>query len=188
MAALELFSVKGYGGTSVEEIARQVGIKAPTMYKYLNSKAELLQILVDKSEEEYENGMRLNMQGADEIHSGKDLKDFALRPIMFTLNNEMAVKMRRLMTIEQYRNEMFAESATRHHIETIREKYAEIFRNMMDYGLMIKGDPDIIALEFTAPVTLLIQMSDRQPEKKEEALNTISRHFDSFVERYCIEK
>lgn len=33
MAAPDLFSVKGYEGTSVEEIARAVGIKAPTMYK-----------------------------------------------------------------------------------------------------------------------------------------------------------
>lgn len=50
MAALDLFSVKGYEGTSVEEIARAVGIKAPTMYKYLKSKEELLQILIDQSE------------------------------------------------------------------------------------------------------------------------------------------
>ena len=46
MAALELFSVKGYEGTSVEEIAKAVGIKAPTIYKYLPGKEALLQSLV----------------------------------------------------------------------------------------------------------------------------------------------
>ncbi len=59
--------------------------------------------------------------------------------------------------------------------------------NMMDKGLMIKGDADIIALEFAAPVTLMIQMADREPHRKEEALETISRHFDMFIERYIIE-
>lgn len=79
MAALELFSVKGYEGTSVEEIAKYVGIKAPTMYKHLKSKEELLQILVDKSEDDHDNGIKQNLQGTDEISSGDDLKDYAMR-------------------------------------------------------------------------------------------------------------
>ena len=32
LAAIELFSTKGYEGTSVEEIAKAVGIKAPSIY------------------------------------------------------------------------------------------------------------------------------------------------------------
>lgn len=188
MAALELFSVKGYEGTSVEEIATYVGIKAPTMYKHLKSKEELLQILVDRSEEEYDRGRKQAMQGADEIRSGADLKAYAMRFVSFTINHEMAIKMRRLLMIEQYRNERLAESATRHHVETIQDIFARIFRKMMDHGLMIQGDADIYALEFAAPVTLMIQMSDRQPEKKPQALETINRHFDTFIERYCINK
>ncbi|MBO6307858.1 MAG: TetR/AcrR family transcriptional regulator [Oribacterium sp.] len=188
MAALDLFSVKGYEGTSVEEIAKAVGIKAPTIYKYLPGKEALLQALVEKADEEYGNGMAQGMEGAENICSGRDLKEFALRSLEFTINNEMAVKMRRLLTIEQYRNEQFAESATRYHVETIQSIFAEIFRKMMDKGLMIQGDADIYALEFAAPVTLMIQMSDRQPEKKAQALDKINRHFDVFIERYCINK
>lgn len=188
MAALDLFSVKGYEGTSVEEIARYVGIKAPTMYKYLKSKDELLQILVDKSEAEYNSGMEQNMQGADKISSGNDLKEYAMRLVEFTLNHEMAIKMRRLLMIEQYRNESFAESATRHHITQIRSAFSAIFAELMEKGVMIKGEPDMIALEFTAPATLMIQMSDRQPEKKQEAVSTIDKHFDTFIERYFIQE
>ena len=32
-AARDLFSVKGYDGTSVDEIAESIGIKGPTIYK-----------------------------------------------------------------------------------------------------------------------------------------------------------
>ncbi|MCR5214819.1 MAG: hypothetical protein K6E10_10430 [Eubacterium sp.] len=104
----------------------------------------------------------------------------------FTINHEMAVKMRRLLAIEQFRNETFAESTTRHSVETIRAMFAKIFSNMIDKGLMEKGDVDIIALEYAAPVTLMIQMCNRQPQRKDEAIETISRHFDMFIERYCI--
>lgn len=136
----------------------------------------------------YDNGMKQNLQVAYEINSGSDLKNYAMKLIEFTINNDMAVKMRRLLTIEQYRNEQFAESATRHHVKTIQSIFADIFRKMMDKGLMIQGDANIYALEFAAPVTLMIQMSDRQPEKKIQALETINRHFDVFIERYCINK
>ena len=32
-AAIRLFSVKGYDGTSVDEIAESIGIQGPTIYK-----------------------------------------------------------------------------------------------------------------------------------------------------------
>ena len=96
--------------------------------------------------------------------------------------------MRRLMMLEQYRSESFAESATRHQVTQIRSIFTGIFENLMDKGVMIKGDADIIALVFMAPVTLMIQMCDRQPEKKAEAIETISRHFDMFTERYFVNR
>lgn len=185
MAALELFSVKGYEGTSVEEIARVVGIKAPTMYKYLKGKEELLQILFERSEEEYEKGMKTHLEKTREIRSGKELKKYSMDMVEFTLNNEMSVKMRKLFTIEQYRNEKFAERATRYHVTQMRTVFESVFRELMDKGIVVKGDPDLIAFEYTAPVTLMIQMSDRQPEKKGEALSMIEKHFDTFIERYC---
>ena len=186
MAALELFSQKGYEGTTVEEIAGYVGIKAPTMYKYLSGKEALLQELIKRADEEYNNGMEKGLEGADRISSGKELKEYAMRLVYFTINNETAVKMRRLLTIEQFRNEMFAQSATRHQIEELRTVFAEFFSRLMNDGLMIKGDADIYALEFTAPVTLMIQMIDRQPDRKAQALEMINRHFDVFVKRYCL--
>ena len=141
--------------------------------------------LVDKADKEYESGMERNLTGVEEISSGKELKEYALRSLEFTINNEMAVKMRRLFIIEQYRNEMFAESATRHQVTHMVAMYSDVFKKLMDKGIMIKGDADIIALEFIAPVTLMIQMSDREPDKKAEALARSKKHFDIFVERYC---
>lgn len=35
---------------------------------------------------------------------------------------------------------------------------------MMDAGTIVKDDPEILALELTAPATILISRSDRQPK------------------------
>ncbi len=41
-AALQAFYKKGYHGTSLREIARDVGIKVPSLYNHMSSKQELL--------------------------------------------------------------------------------------------------------------------------------------------------
>ena len=49
-AALSLFSENGYNGTSVEEIAAGVGIKAPSLYKHFNGEEDILNALIDAAE------------------------------------------------------------------------------------------------------------------------------------------
>ena len=41
-AALTLFAENGYDGTSVEQIANAVGIKAPSLYKHFKGKEDIL--------------------------------------------------------------------------------------------------------------------------------------------------
>ena len=45
--SLSLFSIKGYKGTSVKNIADAVGIKDASLYKHFKSKQEILDTLVE---------------------------------------------------------------------------------------------------------------------------------------------
>ena len=53
-AALSLFAENGYDGTSVEQIANIVGIKAPSLYKHFKGKEDILNALIDSAEARYE--------------------------------------------------------------------------------------------------------------------------------------
>ena len=53
-AALTLFAENGYNGTSVEQIAKAVGIKAPSLYKHYKGKEDILNSLIDSAEVRYE--------------------------------------------------------------------------------------------------------------------------------------
>ena len=53
-AALTLFAENGYDGTSVEQIAGIVGIKAPSLYKHYKGKEDILNALIDSAEARYE--------------------------------------------------------------------------------------------------------------------------------------
>ncbi len=53
-AALTLFAENGYDGTSMEQIANIVGIKAPSLYKHYKGKEDILNALIDSAEVRYE--------------------------------------------------------------------------------------------------------------------------------------
>lgn len=187
-AAIDLFSVKGYDGTSVDEIANAVGIKGPNLYKYFKGKEALFEEITRLADAEYRRGMSLGMGEAESIRSGEALKAFSMRQIAFTLNQEDIIKMRRFFMLEQYRSELFASRATQHQITMMQALYARVFRQMMAAGVLAQGDETLLALEYVAPAALLIQMCDREPEKKAEAIKTIERHIDFFIETHFAAK
>lgn len=52
--ALELFSAKGYDAVGVAEIAKAVGIKAPSLYNHFASKQAIFDALVESTTARYE--------------------------------------------------------------------------------------------------------------------------------------
>lgn len=51
-AALTLFAERGYLGTSMRDIASQLGMRAPSLYNHLESKQELLQTIMVRTMED----------------------------------------------------------------------------------------------------------------------------------------
>ena len=183
-AALELFAEKGYDGTSVDEIAQAVGIKGPSIYDHFKNKEAILQAIVARADEEYDRNIENGREKTVNIQSGEDLKQYAMHAIAFTINNDLAIKMRKLIAIEQFRIGVLSERATRQNITNLKKFYSGVFAKLMAEGLMIKGNPEIFALEFVAPITLLIQMSDREQDKQYEVMRTIEEHMNVFIDRY----
>ena len=50
----------------------------------------------------------------------------------------------------------------------------------MSRGLLRRDDPEMLAFAYTAPISALIHLCDREPKKTEEAIKQVeafSRHF-----------
>ncbi len=184
-AALDLFSKKGYAATSVDEIAESVGMKGPIIYKYFKGKEDLLLSLINITDGNYRQEMMIETAVPVWIHNGAELKEFSLHQINFTISNETVVKLRRMSSIEQFRNSRLAQEASKHQLDNIIDLFSRIFKCMIDNGAIDPADPEILALEYTSPTSVLIQLCDREPERKEEALSLIEKHIDFFIAKYC---
>ncbi|MDO4541581.1 MAG: hypothetical protein Q4C00_01970 [Bacillota bacterium] len=65
-----------------------------------------------------------------------------------------------------------------------------LFREMMKQGALIKGDPKQMALQFYAPLFLLLSISDATASKEEKAKisDLFTAHIDCCMEKYAVEK
>ena len=183
-AALTLFAENGYDGTSVEQIANIVGIKAPSLYKHYKGKEDILNALIDSAEERYEVMFGSEKNIGKVPQSREEFIKVTMKRIAFTMRDPIIRKIRMLLVQEQFRNERISEVTTRHQLDGIQRMFAKIIKGMMDEGIVVKDDPKLLAAELTAPAVLQIARSDRQPKCEKECMEYIEKHLRHFCKVY----
>ena len=175
MAALKMFSQNGYAGTNIRELAASLDMGKSSMYRHFESKEEIWNTLLDRMIAYY--GERFG--SADHLPPVPDslegLVEMTMRMVDFTVQDEKIVMTPKMLTIEQFRDERAKALATRHFLTGLTEMFTLIFSGMMEKGLLRKDDPKMLALAYTAPISTLIHLCDREPEKIEEAMTRVER-------------
>ena len=103
-----------------------------------------------------------------------------MQMVNFTVHDERIIMTRKVLTLEQFRDARARELATKHFLTGLTDMFTHVFIGMMDKGLLRKDDPQMLAFAYTAPISALIHLCDREPEKTEEAMKRVeafSRHF-----------
>ncbi|MBE6004984.1 MAG: TetR/AcrR family transcriptional regulator [Lachnospiraceae bacterium] len=185
--ALTLFAENGYDGTGVDLIAERVGIKGPSLYKHYKGKEEILNALIDAAEERYEEYFGSEKHIGKLPQSREEFINVTMERISFTMRDPVIRKMRMLLVQEQFRNERISEVTTRHQLDGIQRMFAKIIKGMMDEGIVKNDDPELLAVELTAPAVLQIARSDRQPQYEEECMEYIEKHLRHFCKVYMRE-
>ena len=185
-SALTLFSEKGYDGVGVDLIAEKAGIKGPSLYKHFKGKEDILDSLIEKVETHYRDNFGSVINPGKIPETMDELITLSLKRIEFTIHDPMIKKVRRMLAMEQFRNSRIAVLTTKYTIDIVQGIYHKIFQAMMENGIMRQSDPALLAMSFTAPISLLIQMCDRETEREQEAMERIEEFFRYFAEEYKI--
>jgi AcrR family transcriptional regulator len=179
-AALEMFSQKGYAGTNIRELSASLGLVKSGVYKHYESKEAIWNALLDQMIAYYAE----HFGSAEHLPSVPDsLEEFVqmtMHMVNITVHDEKIIMTRKVLTLEQYRDARACELATKHFLTGLTEMFTHVFTGMMDKGLLRKDDPKMLAFAYTAPISALIHLCDREPEKTEGAIAQIeafSRHF-----------
>ena len=187
--ALELFSTRGYDAVSVGEIAKSVGIKAPSLYNHFPGKQAIFDAIVEETALQYQRDtdqIDIHVQDvAQDIPVFTEITEDALfekvRQIFeYSLHNETVSRFRRMMTIEQFRSPELSALYSRRYVERMVAYHAGIFRSLIASGELRAEDPDTMAMMYIAPVITLLGICDRQPEKEAECLMRLESHVRLF--------
>lgn len=179
-AALEMFSQNGYAGTNIRELTASLGLVKSSLYRHFESKEEIWNALLDEMTVYYEDRFGSSEHLPPVPECLEDLVSVTKHMAEITIRDEKIVMTRKLLTIEQFRDDRARVLATKHFLTGLTDMFTHLFAGMMDRGLLRRDDSGMLAFAYTAPITELIHLCDREPEKTEEALERIeafSRHF-----------
>ena len=107
--------------------------------------------------------------------------------INFTVNDSRIILTRKLLLTEQFHDERVRKLATKHFLGGTEKIFTVIFEKMIDNGLLKDEDPEMLAFVYTAPITSLIHLCDRESQKQSEAIEQMKKFIRHFIKIYGVE-
>lgn len=194
-ASLRLFARNGFEATSMRNIAAAVGIQPASLYKHYVSKQAIFDAIVEHMDQQYSRATFAI--GLPEGSTKAQAFNYATAPaermaaisesmFRYWTEDEYATLFRRMLTIEQFRS---TEKGALYHKYFTSDPIAwqeDLFAAMIEAGFFAEDNPKLLALEFFAPLMLLIQTSDgiTNEEERAQLIDLVRTHVVRFGARH----
>ena len=186
VAALEMFSQNGYAGTNIRELSASLGLVKSGVYKHFESKEAIWNALLDQMITYYADHFGSAEHLPPVPDSPEEFITMSMQMVNFTMHDEKIIMTRKVLTLEQFRDVRARELATKHFLTGLTDIFTRIFTSMMAKGLLRKDNPEMLAFAYTAPISTLIHLCDREPDKTEEAIARVEAFSRHFVKTYGV--
>ncbi len=191
-AALDLFSTQGYEATSVSQIAEAVGIRKASLYSHFAGKQEILDALIQDGLEKYNRRSVFARADWEDPAFTKDNRDITpdivaqriLGQVHYILHDPQISKSRKMLTIEQFQNPKLKELQTKQNYTDVMHHFTGLIRFLIRQGKLISNDPESMAAQLCLPISVWINLCDREPEREDEVIGLIERHLRQFFKIY----
>lgn len=184
-AALELFAHSGYLGTSMSDIAKQLGITKAALYKHYTSKQEILDSIVERMKEmDYERAKKYEMPETESNDFAEaylnipieKIRTYSAAQFYHWTEDPLSANFRKMLTLEQYRAPELAQLYQQCLASGPVKYMAEIFQKFTN-----SNETAIqLALEFYGPIYLLYSVYDGAEDKRCVA-SMLDAHIDRFI-------
>jgi Transcriptional regulator len=169
--ALSLFAQKGYYGTTMNDIAKLVGIKTPSLYSHFSGKEELFFSVYEDLANEYVSLMDQIMNNAESMDIEDRLFYIFEQFIIYYINNPERLSFWNqiiLFTPSELKERFFS------HISNCdtrsQKKMEEILAKEIEQGQLRNGSPLIMSWSFRAMREGIINWMMMAPELRKEEL------------------
>ena len=188
-AALDLFSVQGFEATSISQIASAVGIRKASLYSHFESKQAILDALVQDVLMQYgEHSIFAKtdwQKGAEGIPATPDAAVQMIQgQLRYILHDSHISRARKMLVIEQFQNPELAQLQTKQNYADVMQYFTGLMKQLIRQGVLAGDDPQIMAAQFCLPVSVWINLCDREPEREQEVMELLEKHIRQFFRLY----
>ena len=188
-ASLELFSVQGFEATSISQIAGAVGIRKASLYSHFESKQAILDALVQAVLEEYvAHSIFAKADWKQDTHNLPVTPNAAVQMIQgqirFILHDPMISRARKMLVIEQFQNPKLAQLQTKQNYSDVLGYFTGLIKGLIQKGVLAEDDPEIMAAQFCLPISVWINLCDREPDREPEVMELVDKHIRQFFKVY----
>lgn len=190
-AALDLFSVQGFEATSVSQIADAVGIRKASLYSHFENKQAILDALVQEVLKQYEErSLFARADWENDVGNLPQTSDAAVKMIQeqirYILHDPSISRARKMLVIEQFRNPEMAKLQTKQNYSDVLGYFTALMKQLIRRGVLVKSDPEIMAAQFCLPISVWIDLCNREPERESEVMELVEKHIRQFFRLYQI--
>lgn len=179
--ALRIFARDGYAGASLKDIAEAAGLVKSGVYRHYADKEEVWNAVLDEMERYYARRFGSADNPPAIPQNEEELIALTLRMLNFTMHDEKIIMTRKILLTEQFRDARARALATAHFNTGLEALFTKIFDGMMQNGAFKRGDAAMLAFAYTAPISALVQLCDREPERERE----ITRKAEAFARQFA---
>ena len=194
-ASLDLFSVQGFEATSISQIADAVGIRKASLYSHFESKQAILDAIVKEVLEQYAQHSIFALADWEDPDFTKDKQhitpDAAVqmiqRQLRYILHDPSISRSRKMLVIEQFQNRSLAKLQTKQNYEDVMRYFTGLVGFLIRQGVLAEDDPEIMAAQFCLPISVWINLCDREPDREPEIMELVDKHIRQFFRLYARE-
>ena len=189
-ASLELFSVQGFEATSISQIADAVGIRKASLYSHFDSKQAILDAIVKEVLQQYGKHSifaRANWEkdAGNLPLTADEAVGMIQGQIRYILHDPAISRSRKMLVIEQFQNPSLAKLQTKQNYEDIMHYFTGLVGFLIRQGALAEDDPEIMAAQLCLPISVWINLCDREPEREQEVMELVERHIRQFFRLYA---
>ena len=188
-AALDLFSAQGFEATSVSQLAGAVGIRKASLYSHFENKQAILDALVQEVLKQYEEHSLFASENWEKDagnlpQTSDDAVKMIQGQIRYIIHDRFISSARKMLVIEQLRNQESAKLQTKQNYTEIMRYFEELMKYLIQNGALAEEDPEIMAAQLCLPISIWINLCDREPERESEVMELVEKHIRQFFRIY----
>lgn len=185
--SLDLFSIYGFEATSMSKIANTIGIRKASLYSHFESKQAILNEIIDEILEYYDKRsifVNTDWNTEDIPENVDEIVKKIQEQIQFILHDPYISKARKMLVIEQFNNPILSKLQTKQNYIDVLNYFTEFIQLLIQKDVLIEEDATIMASQFCLPITVWINLCDREPERENEVMERIQKHIEQFFKVY----